>query len=142
MVYRINDSDDFCRGDEIDHYYADLGFYGVWTEKSHSNSLKQVSSDEIPIYTKYLSGMTTDYQLKEALSEIDLDRLLRTMEKLYNSRVSNSTTLTDRQATLLNDVKELLNAGRKDIHNILVSAKYVYMLITFNAMQHVEEIGG
>lgn len=61
VVYSVKgDKDAFQRGEEVDYYFYDHGFYSVKTEKAaqeHSEKLSIAKEEEVPFYTKVKAGL-------------------------------------------------------------------------------------
>lgn len=140
-VYKVKgNGDDFLRGNEVDHYYSEVGFYSVWTGPASGESVTTVAEEEIPIYSRRLGGSLTEQQLNELLAPLDLDSLIKTMQKLHNSQKENVVPkLKDPSIAvkILDDVQCLIETWEKDRTAVTSSAKFAYMIYTFNAIQDV-----
>lgn len=141
VVYKVKGNGDaFRRGDEVDHYYSEVGFYSVWTGPASNEPVIIVDEEEIPIYSRFLSGTLTEQQMQKLLAPLDLDRIIKTMQKLHNSQKENVVPkLKDPNTAIriLGDVQSLLEAWEKDRSSVMTSAKFVYMIYTFDMIQNI-----
>ncbi len=141
VVYKVKGNRDaFRRGDEVDHYYSEVGFYSVWTGPASDESVTVVDEEEIPIYSRFLGGILTEQQMQELLAPLDLDRIIKTMQKLHNSQKENVVPKLKDPSTavrILGDVQSLLEAWEKDRSSVMTSAKFVYMIYTFDIIQNI-----